>query len=29
VIALKKEGDLHSSIVGEVVREHPGKIQLL
>jgi selenide,water dikinase len=29
VIALRKEGDLHSSILGEVVREHPGKIQLL
>jgi selenide,water dikinase len=29
VIALKKEGNLYSSIVGEVVREHPGKIQLL
>jgi selenide,water dikinase len=26
---LKKEGHVHSSIVGEVVEDHPGKIQLL
>jgi selenide,water dikinase len=29
VTALKKEGCLHSCIVGEVVKEPPGKIQLL
>jgi selenide,water dikinase len=29
VVALKKEGHLHTCIVGEVVEDHPGKIQLL
>jgi selenide,water dikinase len=29
VVALKKEGRIYSCIVGEVVEEHPGKIQLL
>ena len=29
VATLKKEGHIHSCIVGEVVEEHPGKIQLL
>jgi selenide,water dikinase len=29
VDALKKEGHVYSSIVGEVVEEPPGKIQLL
>jgi len=29
VTTLKKEGHLHSRIVGEVVEEHPAKIQLL
>jgi len=29
VAALKKEGLVYSSIVGEVVKDHPGKIQLI
>ena len=29
VEALKKEGQNHTAIVGDVVGEHPGKIQLL
>jgi selenide,water dikinase len=29
VAALKKEGHVHTSIVGEVVEDHPGRIQLL
>lgn len=29
VAALKKEGHIHTCIVGEVVEEHPGKIELL
>jgi selenide,water dikinase len=29
VAALRKEGHIHSCIVGEVVGDHPGKIELL
>jgi selenide,water dikinase len=29
VVALKREGLIYSNVVGEVVEEHPGKIQLL